>query len=585
MMDEMLQRTTPNRSHLRWELLLACLLPGCASVAANLSAEKELLVYPHFASKTQAILNPNTVASIATLDIVPYVEVTTGNYSPISALTGNATTVGAADMLKLSMASPSIASDRPFIIRKLKPNKNYRVYGRAYNASNGQISLDASSFTDIAVGNNDAPAMAQLPVVLMGTSFAASTSVTVLTDGRFDSLKGTLYLVSNGTQVAISQSVRSNPEFAFSNLQGATDYRLVVEAYKLGSMLASSSIVLNITNETAPAAVSLPLRIPYVVSTWAGNGVATCSDGVATAASFYGPSGIVVDGGGNAFVADRTSRRIRKIAADGTVSTFAGNGDIGSLDGTGTGASFGDPISITQDLSGNFYVTDIYYHRIRKITSAGVVTTYAGNGVIGGGDANGTSATFNGPIAIQADVNGNLFVADYYGQRIRKIDASRNVTTIAGNGATGFSDGVGTAITLNGPYGVTVDAQGNVYVADRENARIRKIDAVTGASSTFAGSGATGFSDGTGTSAQFYRPAGLCVDPFGNIYIAERWNHAIRKVSSTRVVTTLAGNGSQNFANGTGTSALFNYPAGIALDASGILYVGDDGNQRVRKLQ
>jgi sugar lactone lactonase YvrE len=186
---------------------------------------------------------------------------------------------------------------------------------------------------------------------------------------------------------------------------------------------------------------------------------------------------------------------------------------------------------------------------------------------------------------LTTDSQGNVYVAEHTGHRIRKITPNGVVSTIAGNGATGFTNGVGTAITLNGPYGVAVDHQGNVYVADRYNGRIRIIAAADGSISTFVGNGGTALVDGTGTLASFYNPANLSFDNAGNLYVADRWNHAIRRVTKAGVVTTLGGNGVASPADGTGTMSRFNYPAGIAVDSLGNLYIGDDGNQRVRKMQ
>lgn len=565
----------------RW--LFPFIVVGCATLRPTIGREVTLMVYPHFAEKTEAILNPNTLATIATLDVIPYVETTPGSYSPISSLTGNPTTLGAADMLKLTLTSPPIDPDRPMVFRRLKPQKNYRIIGRAYNAANTQISLDASSYADVAVGNNDAPFLAQLPINLVSVPFTASTSVTVNTEGRFDYLKGTLYLVSGNSQVAIKQTSRSNPVFTYDHLQGNTHYNFVVEAYKLGGVVASNSLALDIANETAPSGVSLSLTVPYIVTTLAGSGVTTpVADGIGTAATFAGLHGIACDLQGNLYIADYSNSLVRKITSDRNVTTFAGN-TAGFADGAGTSARFCNLVGITTDLQGNVYVGDVANNRIRKITPAGVVSTLAGSGVGAFSDGNGTSAMFNGPHGVAVDIQGNTYVAEHWNQCIRKVTPAGDVTTLAGNGTIGSADGQGMAATFQYPRGVAVDPQGYVYVSDWKNHRIRKITP-GGLVSTLAGSTA-GLQDGTGTAAKFNGPEGLIIDSLGNLFVMDRDNSSIRKVTPAGVVTTIAGNGVSSYSDGTGTAASFAGPWGIAIDSTGILYVADTGNQRVRKVQ
>lgn len=566
----------------RWELGISFLLVGCASLTPTVGRKVDLLVYPFYSKTTQSILNPLTLSNIATLDIVPYVEVTTGTFSPISALTGNPTTVGAADTLTLSQASPTIDPNRPIVLRGLKPNKNYRIFGKAYNASSSLISLDNASYVDVAVGNNDAPAMAQLPVSLLATPFGATTSVTLQTDGRFDYLKGTLYLLSGNTQVALSQTTRSNPDFMFSNLQGNTNYRLVVEAYKLGTSVASISTTLNIANDTAPATASLALTVPYVAITLAGNGGALSADGVGTSAGFNYPYGLTVDNLGNIYVADFCGHRIRKVSPSGVVTTLVGNGVAGYVEGQGTAASFNNPHDVAVDAQGNVYAVLYGNHRIAKITPSGSMTVLAGNGVATFADGTGTAASFWSPTGITIDQQGTLYVVDRSNQRIRKISPSGVTTTLAGNGVAGYTNGVGTAASFYSPSDVAVDLQGNVYVAEWQNHCVRKITP-GGVVSTLAGGAGSGYADGSGSAAKFNTPYGINIDTQGNLYVAEWFNHCIRRVTPSGVVTTLLGNGTSGFAEGTGVLARFSSPVGIAVDEQGILYVGDQSNQRIRK--
>lgn len=564
-------------------LAISCLLFGCATVRPIIR-DTELVVYPRFVPHTQSVILPLSLSSIATLDIVPYVEVSQGVFSPISSTTGNATVPEDPNVLKLSQASPSIDPNRPFVLRRLKPNNKYRVYGKAYNASNALISLDTSSYTEVNVGSNDAPTMATLPVNLIDTPFGASTSVTINTDGRFDYLKTTLYLVSNNSQVALSQTIRNNPTINFANLQNNTSYKLVAEAYKLGGVMASNSLNLTITNDTTPATTSLALNVPYVVTTVAGNGVNTFVDGTGTSASFNYPNGVAADALGNLYEADTNNYRIRKIDTSGVVTTVAGNGVASFADGPGNSASFSDPAGVAVDILGNLFVADYSNHRIRKIDTNKAVTTVAGNGVGTFADGSGNSASFSHPASITVDTLGNLYVADTSNHRIRKIDTNKVVTTVAGNGVATFANGTGTSASFNYPYGVAVDGQGNLYVADTNNSRIRKID-TSGVVTTIAGNGVAAFADGTGTSASFNFPRRVAVDGQGNLFVADTNNNRIRKITPSGVVTTVAGNGNSSFVNGTGTSATFSTPYGIAVDALGNIFVGDSLNYSVRRLQ
>lgn len=569
----------------RFSWLYPIFLASCVPLThSNLGRNVSLLVYPHVAAQTQTIIPLNDLNAIATLDIVPYVQDASGSYQPISSITGNPTTVGAADMLKLSQASPSIDPNRPIVIRCLKPNKSYRIFGRAYNTVNAIISQDNASYVDVVTGNDDHPNMATLPVNLVSVPFAATASVNVNTDGRFDYLKTTLYLVANNSQMAISSTPRSNPNLIFGNLQGNTNYRLVVEAYKLGGVMASNSLNINIANENAPTAASLALTIPYVVSTLAGNASGVYSDGVGTAAGFVHPFGLTIDPNGNVYVPDYGGHRIRKISPTGTVTTVVGNGTAGYQDGAVDTALVSQPTGVALDPQGNLYFVDHGNQRIRKLSIGGVVSTIAGNGIATFAEGTAASASFNWPGNLCLDTHGNIFVGDQLNHRIRKIDSSGVVTTVAGNGIATFADGVGTAASFYAPVSVVLDPQDNLYVADNANNRIRKITP-GGVVSTFAGSGTGGSLDGVGTNAQLFAPQGLTIDAQGNLYVAEWTNCRIRKITPAGVVSTLAGNGATAFADGTGTATSFYNPWGITVDALGNLYVGDKNNHRVRKLQ
>jgi len=270
----------------------------------------------------------------------------------------------------------------------------------------------------------------------------------------------------------------------------------------------------------------------------------------------------------------------------GTVTTFAG-GVNGSTDGTGADARFNSPYGVAVDGDGNVYVADTSNHTIRKITAAGVVTTLAGTaGSSGSADGTGAAARFWGPRGPAVDGGGNVYVADYGNYTIRKITAAGVVTTLAGTaGSFGSADGTGADARFFYPYGVAVDGDGNVYVADRANHTIRKITPA-GVVTTLAGAaGSSGSADGTGAVARFNYPDGVAVDGGGNVYVADTSNHTIRKITPAGVVTTLVGAATENgFSDGRGPLARLYAPYGVAVDGGGNVYVADYANHAIRKV-
>ena len=328
-----------------------------------------------------------------------------------------------------------------------------------------------------------------------------------------------------------------------------------------------------------------------VVTTLAGTaGVAGSADGTGAAARFSYLRSVATDASGNVYVADSGNKTIRKITPGGVVTTLAGTAGVsGSADGTGAAAKFSDPQDIASDASGNVYVSDTGNHTIRKITPAGVVTTLAGTaGVSGSADGTGATARFDFPHGITNDASGNVYVSDTGNNTIRKITPAGVVTTLAGAAGvtlSGSADGTGAAASFDGPLGIATDASGNVYVADFDSNTIRKITP-TGVVTTLAGTaGVAGSADGTGAAASFGGPDGIATDASGNVYVADSGNNTIRKITKEGVVTTLAGTaGVSGSADGTGVAASFDGPSGIATDASGNVYVTDYGNNTIRKI-
>ncbi len=272
---------------------------------------------------------------------------------------------------------------------------------------------------------------------------------------------------------------------------------------------------------------------------------------------------------------------------------MAGNGTVGfgGDGGDATTASLAAPSNVTVDGVGNLFIADQNNHRIRKVSTSGIISTVAGDGTAGfGGDGGAaTTAKLNAPTGLTADGSGNLFIADRDNNRIRKVDSNGNISTVAGDGTAGFGGDGGAAATakLNAPTGLTTDGSGSLFIADRDNRRIRKVTA-SGMISTVAGTGSTGYNGdgGTSLSATFTTPSGVTVDGAGNLLIADSGNHRIRKVNASGIISTVAGNGIYGFSgdNGAATSAQLAFPSGIAVDSSNNLYIADTDNHRIRKL-
>jgi len=318
-----------------------------------------------------------------------------------------------------------------------------------------------------------------------------------------------------------------------------------------------------------------------VVTTLAGSGEPGFVNEIGVTAQFNNPHGVAIDSSRNVYVADSNNHRIRKITPSGEVSTLAGSGAAGFADGTGTAAKFRFPRGIAIDSSGTIYVADQINHRIRKITAEGVVTTLAGSGTAGFFDGASTDAQFSSPLGVAVDAAGNVYVADTSNHRIRKITPGGVVTTLAGS-TQNHNNGTGAGASFNAPKDIAVDVDGNVYVADTNNNAIRKITA-DGVVTTLAG-GSVGNGDGNGTNATFNRPGGVIVGTTGIIYVADTDNHRVRKITADGVVTTLAGSG-RGYADGIATDAIFYSPGGVAVDNLGKVYVADTTNHRIRKIQ
>jgi sugar lactone lactonase YvrE len=332
-----------------------------------------------------------------------------------------------------------------------------------------------------------------------------------------------------------------------------------------------------------------------IITTVAGNGTPDYSgDGsAANNASLHDPADVTADSIGNLFIADCGNNRIRKVDTNGIITTVAGNGVVGySGDGgTATSASLANPCCVAVDNSGNLFIADCGNNRIRKVNPNGIITTVAGNGMAGysgdGGAAN--NASLYSPVDVTVDATGNLFIADCGTNRIRKVDANGIITTVAGNGIAGYSGdgGAATGATLDSPDALAVDAFNNLFIADTQNNRIRKV-CPNGIITTVAGNGIKGDlgDGGPAANASLNLPHAVRVDSAGNLFIVEKNHNRVRKVSSSGFITMVAGNGLAGYFGdgGAATNASLYYPNSIGIEASGNLFVVDSHNNRIRKV-
>ncbi len=329
------------------------------------------------------------------------------------------------------------------------------------------------------------------------------------------------------------------------------------------------------------------------VTTVAGTGSIGGTDGPAAEASFNNPHGIAADNQGNIYVAERYGHRIRKISSSGIVTTLAGSGEVGNADGIGTSASFYEPWGICVGVDGNIYVADTKNNLIRKITPAGEVSTFAGNGSYGITDGPAEAASFGNPTGIDSDPEGNLYIADHLTHIIRKITPDGTVSRIAGAPfCHGLVDGPSGNALFNRPYGLAFDeVSGNVIIADEWNHVIRSITP-DGAVKTIAGNGTQGHTDADGDYATFNYPWDVTTDDQGNIFVADGYNHSMRKLvpsggaPASYLVATFAGtSGDSGYADGYGTEAKFNGAASLHYSKSSQeVFIADTYNNMIRKI-
>ncbi|MGI8785709.1 MAG: IPT/TIG domain-containing protein [Acidobacteriota bacterium] len=330
-----------------------------------------------------------------------------------------------------------------------------------------------------------------------------------------------------------------------------------------------------------------------IITTVAGSGVGTFAgdNDLAVFANLNSPQGIALDREGNLLISDSANQRVRKVAAlTGIITTVAGNGaqSYSGDDGPATSAALNFPGGLVVDAAGNLYIADTSNHRVRRVDPSGVITTVAGMGLLGftadNVAAGASSLTF--PFSVALDAAGNLLIADTGNNRIRKVDSAGIITTIAGTGQSGFSgdNGPATQATLSSPASVTADTAGNLFIADSNNDRVRKIDA-GGVITTLAGDGRRAFGDdgGPAMGASLNFPLGVTAGAAGNVFVLDTFNYRVRRIAAD-IIATVAGTGASGFGgdNGPAVNAAVYVPIAAALDAAGNLYIVDNGNNRIR---
>ncbi len=394
-------------------------------------------------------------------------------------------------------------------------------------------------------------------------------------EGPYDTqvtLSGQNFGVSkSGVEVEVNQRE--------SEIISVTNEKLII---KIPIEAGTGKVVLRINGKTIEGPEFKYILTP-VVSSLVGSPTSAFKDGPLFSAGFGTPYGMAFDASDNLFVCDRTNNSIRKITVD-QMSTIAGNGQVtgGYQDGNGVNAKFTWPVGVRTDSQGNLIISDL--SSVRIMNKSGDVSTVAGSMTVGFKDGSGAEAAFTSAEGIGINQNDELYIVDNENSSIRKVTPAGMVTTFAGDGTRGFQNGVGTSAQFYEPYGIAMDKSGNFYVGDTFNNRIRKITP-DGTVTTYAGDGVEGYRDGSLTTARFYYPRGLAFDADGNLLVVERGNHRIRKISVSGEVTTLAGDGTPGRVDGKALSAKFNQPTDIAINSKGEIFISELGNRMIRKIE
>jgi hypothetical protein len=502
----------------------------------------------------------------------------------VLALTGVSTSAAAQPLVVTHLAGP-VSGGPGYVDGPVSKAQFYYPVGIAVDAGGQVAVLDSGYVVRRIDGDGMVGTLAgawQQPTFADGTGTAAHFGYP-MGHGTFDP-EGNLYLCSNARVRKVTPSGVVTT-LAGDGTAAVRDGTGTAAAFKapFGITYSAADGNLYVADEQTVRRVSLG----GVVTTIAGAaGTSGSTDGDCASARFATPKGVAIDASGALYVANSGGHTIRKIALPAcTVSTIAGvAGSAGSVDGDRTTARLSSPGAVVVDGSGSLYVSQS--HMIRHVTQAGDVTTIAGTTTPGWADGTGTAASFYSPVGLALDPAGNILVADQNNHSIRRVTPEGVVTTFAGAPvSTGGTDGTGAAARFNSPRGLAIDHDDNVYVAEWGGHVIRKITPA-GVVTTVAGAyGVAGSTDGPAASARFRYPQGVGVATDGTLYVADTGNNTIRKIATDGTVSTVAGlAGSEGSTNGTGSAARFRGPAAVVVDGSGNLFVADRYNTTIRRV-
>ena len=522
-----------------------------------------------------------TIASVVTGDAGNYAAVVTNSR-------GSATSASATLTVSAALTVPSITTQP--LSQTVTAGNSVTFTAAAsgnptptYQWKKGGVIISGATgatYTIASTGPGDA---GSYTVVATNGSGTVTSNAATLTVNPAPPVLPTTQLVITGKPVALGivASTTGTIKWQVSTDSGSTYSDLADNATYRGTTTAVLEILLatNALNNN---------RYRYQVTLSGQTTASTATTLSVKPAYLLMPVGLKIDSANNLYVTDAAAQVIVKITSDFKIASLAGTAiAMGSTDGTGTVARFNEPSDLVINDDGSFLLTDTSNASLRKVTTAGVVTTFAGtSGSKGSADGTGAAARFSAPVGITRDAAGNVYVADQTNHVIRRVTPAGVVTTLAGTaGAAGSTDGAGAAARFNLPTGVAINSADVLYVADFGSHTLRKVTAA-GVVSTFAGTaGTSGSVDGTGTAARFNKPSGLALDTAGNLYVADTGNSTVRKVSPAGVVTTLAGlSAIAGLKDGTGALAWFNEPEGVTSDTAGNLYVADTGNAVIRKI-
>ncbi len=536
-----------------------------------------------------------TGATGATLTLSNLQASDAGNYRVVvTNSAGSATSNSAALSVQAAMASPTITT---------QPASQTVTTGASVTFAVGATGNPTPTYQWLKDGVAVAGATSSTLVIAATAAADAGTYAVLVSNSAGSATSAGAILTvnapaANAPAISVSLAAQSvatghGAAFAAQSIAGATyQWQVSTDGGSSWSNLTDNGTYRGSTSSTlAVTGASQGMNgylYRYVATTAGGTATSNAAQLTVTTPLLPNPAAITLSSGGFLILADSTSNLIQRVTLAGEVSTLAGaTGSAGSADGAGTGALFNQPAGVAVTSGGVIYVADSANATIRRVGTDNAVTTWVGSASARGNiDGSGSQACFSSPQGLALDSAGNLYVADASNHTIRRVSPAGAVTTLAGvGGQPGTADGTGGLARFNSPSAVAVDAAGNVFVADRANNTIRRITPA-GEVTTLAGlAGVSGADDGTGGAALFNQPAGLAIDSAGNLYVADTGNNAIRRVTPSGVVTTFAGLPTiAGFQDGTGLGAQFSQPKSLTIDSAGNLYVADSGNSAIRKV-